>query len=295
MAIEQSIYSLLLLSVMGALAGAGLGIASKIFKVVKNKKLSLIEETLPGLNCGACGFGGCSAYATAILGGGIPLNLCKPGGSDITARLSEIMGVETVTTNETKMVPQVHCRGRLGKVKYEYRYSGYQDCNALFNHYGGNMGCKYGCLGLGSCIRVCPVGAISYDNEGCVWVDKEKCISCGKCIEVCPTGAMRWVPYSAEYIVACNSPDKGGQVKKYCQVGCTGCGLCAKKTQDGSYVVENFLSKINYEVRGDLKKGAEACPRNCIIKNEPHSPFSRTLRVKIHHMLQNRAADRLTG
>ncbi|GAH24719.1 unnamed protein product, partial [marine sediment metagenome] len=129
--------------------------------------------------------------------------------------ISDIMGVEFTASMEKKVV-QVHCRGGQGRSEYEFAYSGVNDCNALYELFGGNKVCKLGCLGLGSCIKVCPVEAIDYDREGLVWVNKEKCISCGKCIEVCPTGVMLLVPYEADYIVACSSTDKGAKVRKYC-------------------------------------------------------------------------------
>lgn len=46
------------------------------------------------------------------------------------------------------------------------------------------------CSGCGACCNICPVSAISMqqDDEGFLFpfVDREKCISCGKCERVCP-------------------------------------------------------------------------------------------------------------
>ena len=172
----------------------------------------------------------------------------------------------SIEVSEEKKVAQVHCRGGRKRTKLQFEYDGIEDCNALFILYHGDKECKYGCLGKGSCIDVCPVDAIDYDEEGLVWVDRETCISCGKCIDVCPTGVMKWIPYDADYMVACNSTDKGGAVKKYCEVGCIGCKICEKKSPEGVYVVENFLSKIDYSKEGDRSAGAAACPTNCIIR-----------------------------
>ncbi len=130
----------------------------------------------------------------------------------------------------------------------------------------GEKVCKYGCLGYGSCIDVCPVDAIDYDEEGLVWVDKDKCIACGKCIDVCPTGVIKMIPYSADYIVACNSNDKGAVARKACKVGCIGCKMCDKQSPEGGYVIENFLASIDYSKDGDRAAGAEKCPAKCIKK-----------------------------
>ena len=127
-----------------------------------------------------------------------------------------------------------------------------------------------GCLGKESCIRVCPVDAIGHDESGLVWVDKDKCISCGKCIDVCPTGVMKFIPYNADYLIGCNSTDKGPVVKKYCSVGCIGCKICEKKTPEGGFVVEDFLARIDYGSTGaqaeQREAAAEACPTKCIVK-----------------------------
>jgi Na+-translocating ferredoxin:NAD+ oxidoreductase RNF subunit RnfB len=255
-----------------------LAVSAMLLAVQKDEKLEAVETVLPGLNCGACGFAGCSAYAEAILKGKASFDLCRPGDNMVIQRISEIMGVEFKPSSTERMFPQVHCRGQ-NKSEIAFNYTGIADCNALFAFYGGNRICKYGCLGLGSCIRACSVGAIGYDNEGCVWVNKEKCISCGRCVEVCPTGAMRWVPYSADYIVACNSEDKGSKVRKYCPVGCTGCKICEKKSPEGGYRIENSLSRIDYKMKGNREAGANACPQRCIVKNEIHKTRLRKEKV----------------
>jgi len=264
-AVLHILYSFISDVALGGILGLGLAFASRVLAVKKDKKIEEIEGILPGLNCGACGYAGCSGYAEAVALEGEVLTLCTPGGAEVATKLGEAMGVEVDTSGE-KQVTQVHCQGGPETAKYDFDYTGIEDCNALYLLYKGNKQCKYGCLGLGSCIRVCPVNAIDYDKDGLVKVDKEKCISCGKCVKVCPTGVMRWVPYSADYIVACNSPEKGAVVKKYCSVGCIGCRLCAKKSPDGGFEFDRHLALINYEATGDRSEAAKKCPPKCIIQ-----------------------------
>mgnify|MGYP006272349245 CR=1 FL=1 len=259
------IYALIVVGLLGAFFGIGLAFASNALAVKKDERVEKVEEALPGLNCGACGYAGCSAYADAIVNQDEELTLCGPGGTEAAQAIAKIMGQE-IDLSAEKMVAQVHCRGGQDVTTYEFDYQGLQDCNALHILYGGDKVCKEGCLGLGSCIRVCPVDAIDYDEEGKVWVDKDVCISCGKCIDICPTGVMKWVPYSADYIVACNNTDLGKNTRKYCKVGCIACKLCEKKSPEGGYVIENNLSHIDYSYTGDRSAGAEKCPTNCIIR-----------------------------
>lgn len=40
------------------------------------------------------------------------------------------------------------------------------------------------------CKKICPVGAISWDEYGFCNIDEEKCVHCGHCIHACPFGAI---------------------------------------------------------------------------------------------------------
>ncbi len=258
------LYALLVVGFLGALLGLGLGFASRLLAVKKDERIARVEHALPGLNCGACGYAGCAAYAEAVANEEAPLTLCGPGGPAAVTEMGRIMGREVRPAGE-RMVAQVHCRGGRDVSQYEFDYHGLADCNALYLLYGGDKVCKYACLQLGSCIRVCPVDAIDYDSEGKVWVDRDACISCGKCVDICPTGVMRWIPYSADYIVACNNREAGKAVKKHCSVGCIACKICEKRSPDGGYTVTDNLSTIDYSYSGDRSAGAEKCPPKCII------------------------------
>lgn len=259
------VYAFIVVGVLGALLGLGLAFASRALAVKKDERVAKLESALPGLNCGACGYAGCASYAEAIAEDEDDLTLCSPGGPEAATQLGEIMGVE-VDVSAEKLVAQVHCRGGRDVSTYTFEYAGLQDCSALHLLYGGDKVCKNSCLGLGSCIRICPADAIDYDDEGKVWVDKDLCISCGKCIEICPTGVIMWIPYSADYIVACNNTDPGKVVRKHCTVGCIACKICEKRSPEGGFTVENELSTIDYAVTGDRTEAAEKCPPKCIIR-----------------------------
>ncbi|MBN2051011.1 MAG: RnfABCDGE type electron transport complex subunit B [Spirochaetales bacterium] len=259
------LYSFLAVAVLGGLFGIGLAVAAKALAVEKDDRILAVEAALPGANCGGCGYAGCAAYAEAIVKEDADITLCAPGGAAVARAIAEIMGI-SVEVSDQKMVAMVHCRGNRDTCTYKFDYNGIRDCNALYALYGGDKTCSFGCLGLGSCMKVCPVDAIDYDSRGNVVVDRDVCISCGKCVDVCPTGVMKMVPYSADYIVACHSIDKGALVRKYCTVGCIGCKMCEKKSPEGGFTVEDFLARIDYDARGSRDEAAAACPPKCILR-----------------------------
>ena len=58
---KEILYAVLVLGIMGAVFGAVLAIASKVFAVKTDERLPKLIEALPGANCGGCGFAGCQA------------------------------------------------------------------------------------------------------------------------------------------------------------------------------------------------------------------------------------------
>ena len=61
---------IMIVSAIGLLAGVILAVASIVMAVPKDEKAEALEEVLPGANCGACGYSGCSGYAAALSKGG---------------------------------------------------------------------------------------------------------------------------------------------------------------------------------------------------------------------------------
>ena len=88
--------------VFGIVFGVLLTVISKVFAVKVDERAQKITETLPGANCGACGYAGCADYADAIVNKGAPMNACLPGGAAAASKIGEIMGV-AVTAAERKI------------------------------------------------------------------------------------------------------------------------------------------------------------------------------------------------
>ena len=50
---------------------------------------------------------------------------------------------------------------------------------------------KYKGIGCGTCVAICPVGAISFGKDGKAEINKKKCIHCGACEASCPVNAIK--------------------------------------------------------------------------------------------------------
>lgn len=65
-------------------------------------------------------------------------------------------------------------------------------CFMINSDNGTGTDCKYSCIGLGDCVKVCPQQAIRIVNSTAVI--SSLCIGCGKCIDVCPLQIIKLVP-----------------------------------------------------------------------------------------------------
>ena len=169
---------------IGVFCGVVLGMASRFFAVFEDPRIETLTNLLPGANCGACGLAGCSDYARAMVLQGAKVNLCKPGGQDTAVKLGAAMGVEV--TAQEREVAIVLCGGGDAEASRKYLYNGIADCAAATLVGGGDKTCRFGCLGLGSCARVCPVGAVEILPGRLALVHPELCIGCGLCVKACP-------------------------------------------------------------------------------------------------------------
>ena len=191
---------------IGLLIGLILSIASIIMAVPKDEKAEAILEALPGANCGACGFSGCSGYAAALAKGEAEVGLCAPGGLSCTKAISEILGVNTGAIEPKVAV--VKCMGSLDHTSYKAEYSGIMSCSAALKIGGGLTACTHGCMGLGDCVAVCDYDAIHVKN-GVAYVDDSKCRACTLCVKACPRGIIEIVPKKDMAMVRCSNRDKG--------------------------------------------------------------------------------------
>ena len=93
-----------------ALSGALL-VAAKKFYVYEDPNIDLVEEMLPGANCGGCGLSGCRKFAEAIVAGEEDLN-CPVGADGMMEEIAVALGrhlerrsVERIVGHRVALVP----------------------------------------------------------------------------------------------------------------------------------------------------------------------------------------------
>lgn len=257
----------ILMAVLGGGFAFLLGVVSKLTYIEVDPRETAVREALPGVNCGACGYPGCDGCAAAIVKGEAPTNACVVGGAPVAEKIGEIMG--SSASIGQRYVASVKCQGSPDHNRFIYEYDGVQDCRIMATIHGGCKACRYGCLGCGTCVTVCDFDAIHIVN-GIALVDQEKCTACKKCIEVCPKKIIELTPYNAVATVKCSNPEFGKAVSGNCNIGCIGCGLCAKLAPD-EFALDGKLAHATYHDGFDIEKAkmaAAKCPAKCIVINE---------------------------
>ncbi|MCR5537466.1 MAG: RnfABCDGE type electron transport complex subunit B [Succinivibrio sp.] len=126
-----------------------------------------LENVLPNMNCGQCGYPSCSAYAQALINEEVPCNLCHPGGPEISKNIATVLGRQvpaSVDFDSSLFMPR--------KVAYIHG----SECN-----------------GCDKCKRHCQVDAIEGGIKAVHYIDNQYCIGCGDCVESCPQKCIEMI------------------------------------------------------------------------------------------------------
>lgn len=264
--------AILTLGSLGFVLGLALALAYLKLAVKVSPKLEKILEVLPGTNCGACGYAGCEGYAQNLATSEAPVNLCAPGGQQVAQNLAEILGVELKEVERKAAV--LGCQGGKKEVDDHFLYHGMENCRAAYLVHGGPKSCVYGCLGLGTCVEVCPFAAIKLSNNGLPIIDENLCTGCGLCVDACPVGIIHLVPFPQKIYVGCSSHDKGKETRKVCPVGCIACKICEKSCPyDAIHVLDN-LAEIDYTKCTSCGICVHKCPTKSIVDKVKVRPYA---------------------
>ena len=153
--------AMLAIGLMALLFGLLLGLAATKFKVEEPPIIEQINNLLPQIQCGQCGYAGCKPYAEAIANGEA-INKCPPGGAACVKALAELLGQEIPQTSEFI----VDNTPKVAKIREE------------------------DCIGCTKCIQSCPVDAIIGSTRTMHTVLADECTGCSLCVAPCPTDCI---------------------------------------------------------------------------------------------------------
>jgi H+/Na+-translocating ferredoxin:NAD+ oxidoreductase subunit B len=263
--------TLIVLAGLGIVFGVALAIVAARFVVKVDPKVEQVRETLPGANCGACGFAGCMGYAEAVVGNpDVAANMCAPGKSPVAEKIAVITGKKAEKV-EPK-IARVFCQGGASLSQRKFIYTGVRDCTAAVLAAGGDKSCDYGCLGYATCMRACPFDAITMSADNLPQINPDKCTACGKCVAACPKQVIELAQTSKAVVISCHSRDKGIDVKKKCQVGCIACGICVRTCPVNAIKIDNNLARIDHSKCIVCGLCVNKCPTNAIFDYIPVRP-----------------------
>jgi RnfABCDGE-type electron transport complex B subunit len=258
---DTIITAIISIAAIGAVCAVILSLASKFMAVKIDERVAKIQECLPGSNCGACGYPGCSSYAEALISG-TKTNLCTPGGADVLQKINDILGGDNTDSAFEEKTAVINCRGDLSAQQIKMDYKAIKTCAAAKQIFGGERACAFGCLGYGDCKIACPSDAVCIES-GLAKINKN-CTGCALCVKACPNNLISIEKKSVPVVILCKNIEKGAVARKKCSNCCLGCGRCVRECPDGAITLTDNLAKIDYEKCTDCGHCAEVCIAKCI-------------------------------
>ena len=253
-----------LMGIVGLLFSLFLVAANRWFAVDIDPTIDELENVLPGINCGGCGYPSCALYAEAISQANATLDLCVVGGEETTRAVAEVMGAQVSGEHQERRIAVVFCQGDNPASQFPGVYRGILDCAAAVYSQDVSKRCKYGCVGMGSCVRSCPFDAIHMGASGIPIVDAAKCTACGRCVDACPRNLIELHPANHDVHVYCKNQDSGAIARRICSKACIACQLCVKAAgKDGnadSVRMRGNLAVVTAEPYGAKAEYGAKCP-----------------------------------
>ena len=283
--------AIILLGSVGAVSALILFFLSKKFEVKEDPRIAQVQESLPGANCGGCGYPGCGGFAVAcVKADSLEKLSCPVGGTEVMKRVAEILGQDAGET--IPRIAVIRCNGTCQARPRTNIYDGALNCAIASSLYSGDTGCPFGCLGLGDCVSACAFDAISFNPAtGLAEIREEKCVSCGACVKACPKGIIEMRkkgPKSRRIFVACINKDKGGVARKACANACIGCNKCVKECAFDAITVADFLACIDDTKCRLCRKCVPLCPTAAIheLNFPPRKTTNETEKTPVSPVIQ---------
>ena len=120
---DKIIIPIVVLGLTGFAFSLLLALLSKKLKVEENPRVAKVLELVPGLNCGACGFSGCRAFAEAVTRECNVFSGCLPATAEVNQQIAETLGVIGCFPSHTRVVI-CHCSAKKGEKKESSKYLG---------------------------------------------------------------------------------------------------------------------------------------------------------------------------
>lgn len=163
---ETVILAVVVLGVLGFFFGLLLGYAAIRFKVEGEPIVEQLNDLLPQLQCGKCGYPGCRPYAEALAKKEAEINQCPPGGETTMLALAALLDqAPKPLSGTTEMEPSK----KLAVID------------------------ENNCIGCTLCIQACPVDAILGAPRQLHTVIAQECTGCELCIAPCPVDCISMI------------------------------------------------------------------------------------------------------
>ncbi len=127
-----------------------------------------------------------------------------PIGDVFDLPFSEIMESLSEAENASRAV--IACNSIPPSVSNRFQTAGYTDCRTVNMVFGGHVACDFGCLGLGSCAKLCPNDAIIL-QKGMISIS-DSCDGCGICLSICPKKLISLIPRNDKKRFVCSAHGK---------------------------------------------------------------------------------------
>lgn len=243
-------------------------VANRRLYVYEDPRIDTVEDLLPRVNCGACGYPGCRPFAEALVAGAAAPGGCTVSSPEGRGSIAAYLGVDV--GGGKRRVARLACAGGNNVARNHAFYQGLSSCQAAAQVAGGGKGCFWGCLGLADCEVACGFDAITMDEHALPVVDIDLCTACGDCVDACPKDLFSIQPADYRLWVQCKSLEKGDELLEDCEVACTACGRCAMDAPGLVTMVGN-LPIVDYG-RPQVEAAIERCPTGAIVWFQDDSP-----------------------